>query len=272
MKKEYCDIFNLCFPQFHMSYERFCSLLLKEQSVYFEQIEDDEVVAFAIVEEFAIRLICVSPAYQNHGIGTRLLSDIEENRKEQGYESVITGGVSSQLFIGATSDSWHFFESRGYESVGKCDEMLLELKDFHLEKYALHGKEIAEYGWFEGDMKEILDAVSSVDEGWTPYFTESEKIYVARVDGEIASFCLVDTDCQKYLADHYGRVGMPGCVGAIPKFRNKGIALEMVARVTDYLKEQGMDISFIFFTGVADWYKKIGYQIFLSEIFGTKRI
>lgn len=65
---------------------------------------------------------------------------------------------------------------------------------------------------------------------------------------------------------------MPGCVGCVPEYRNKGIALEMIANVTQYLKEQGMDISFIFYTGVARWYEKIGYETFLREIFGEKEL
>ncbi|MBR4777128.1 MAG: hypothetical protein IK007_05895 [Lachnospiraceae bacterium] len=46
----------------------------------------------------------------------------------------------------------------------------------------------------------------------------------------------------------------------------------MVARVTQYLKDCGMDISFIFFTGVADWYKKLGYETFMTEIFMEKEL
>jgi hypothetical protein len=33
-----------------------------------------------------------------------------------------------------------------------------------------------------------------------------------------------------------------------------------------------MDISFIFFTGVAEWYKKLGYETFMTEIFMEKQI
>lgn len=270
MKEEYCTIFNMCFPNFHMTYERFCSLLEDEGSVYFEHSEDGNVVAFAILKDFAIRLICVIPGKQRMGIGTKLLQDIEQYMESKGYEKVITGGVSSRLFIGAVSDSWHFFENRGYKAVGGCDEMLLKLDEFNSERYALHGSETAKYGWYEGDMKEIHAAVASVDDNWVQYYTDSENIYVARVDGRIASFCLVDTDCNNYLTDRYGRIGMPGCVGTVPEYRNKGIGLEMVANVTEYLKEQGMNVSFIYYTGVADWYRKIGYQIFLSEIFGEK--
>lgn len=272
MKEEYFNIFSNCFPSMKISYKRFCELLHKDSSVYFESKEENEICAFAIVEDFAIRLICVIPSKQGQGIGTKLISDMEKYAKDRGFDKIITGGVSSRLFIGATSESWKFFEKQGFVSVGGCDEMLLELEDFQMDKLALHGSNIAEYGWFEGNLEEIRSAVSLVEESWTQYFTNPENIYVAKVNGEIASFCLVDTNCQNYLTDKYGKVGMPGCVGTVPKFRNKGIALEMVARVTEYLKTQGMSISFIFFTGVAKWYEKIGYRTFLSECFGVKQL
>ena len=255
-----------------ISYNRFCDLLHKDSCVYFESKEDNEICAFAIVEDFAIRLICVIPPKQGHGIGTKLISDIEKHAGDRGFDKLITGGVSSRLFIGAISESWGFFAKQGFVSVGKCDEMILKLVDFQLVKLALHGSDIAEYGWFDGDLEDIRSAVSLVDENWTQYFINPENIYVAKVNGEIASFCLVDINCQNYLTDKYRKVGMPGCVGTVPKFRNKGIALEMVARVTEYLKDQGMDVSFIFFTGVAKWYEKIGYRTFLSEYFGVKQL
>lgn len=272
MKEAYFNIFCNCFPSMEISYKRFDELLHKDSCAYFESKEDDEICAFAIVEDFAIRLICVMPSKQGQGIGTKLISDIEKYAENRGFDKIITGGVSSRLFIGAISESWVFFEKCGFVSVGECDEMILKLEDFQIDKLTLHGSDLAEYGWFNGNLDDIRAAVASVDENWTQYFIHSENIYVAKVNGEIASFCLVDINCQNYLTDRYGKVGMPGCVGTVPKFRNKGIALEMVARVTEYLKNQGMDVSFIFFTGVAEWYEKIGYRTFLSEYFGVKQL
>lgn len=270
MKKEYCDIFNQCFPRFQMSYERFLSLMGNDKCICYDYTEEEQILGFALVENYAIRLICVTPNRQLSGIGTKLLADIEKDLSIKGFEKAITGGVSSRLFIGAVSTTWGFFERNGYRSVGSCEEMLLHLKDFSLDTKSFHGHDIAEYNWFSGDLKEIQSAVACVDESWVQYYTNPQNIYVSRVNGEIASFCLVDTNCQNYLTDAFGKVGMPGCVGTVPKYRNKGIALEMIANVTKYLKEQGMDISFIFFTGVAKWYEKIGYETFLTEIFGEK--
>ncbi len=56
------------------------------------------------------------------------------------------------------------------------------------------------------------------------------------------------------------KVGGPGCVGTLPEYRNKGIGLIMVKHVTQILKEEGYDYSYIHFTGVAPWYEKLGYK------------
>lgn len=272
MKEEYFNIFGKCFPGMQISYERFCELLHKDSCIYFESKEDNEICAFAVVEDSAIRLICVIPSKQGQGIGTKLISEIEKCAVNKGFDKIIIGGASSGLFIGATSESWEFFKKLGFVSAGGCDEMLLNLEDFQFDKLSLHGSDIAEYGWFNGDLEEIRSAVSSVKENWTQYYNNPGNIYVAKVNGEIASFCLVDTNCQNYLTDKYCKVGMPGCVGTVPKFRNKGIGLEMVARVTEYLKTQGMKVSFIYYTTVAEWYEKIGYRTFLTECFGEKQL
>ena len=56
------------------------------------------------------------------------------------------------------------------------------------------------------------------------------------------------------------KIGGPGCVGTLPEFRNKGIGLTMVRNVTQILKAEGYDYSYIHFTGIAQWYEKLGYK------------
>lgn len=272
MKKDYCDIFNACFPDFKFEYERFDELFIKEETYCFDYYEDDKCLAFALVEDFAIRLICVLPEHQKKGIGRKIVTEIEKDLQDKGYEKALTGGVSSRFAIGATKESWGFFEKCGYKSVGGCDEMLMELKDFDIEQYDFRGHEVAEYGWYKGDMSKLHEAVAKVDADWVQYFDKPDFVYAAMVDGEVASFCLVNTNCNNYLTGSHGKIGMPGCVGTVPDFRNRGIALEMVARATQYLKDEGMDVSFIFYTGVAKWYEKIGYKTFMSEVFGIKEL
>lgn len=272
MYEKYREIFCRCYPQFRMSSERFESILINDRTHIINHYETDGLAGFALTEGQVLRLICVLPEHRHKGIGSELLAKAEAYAAEQGFDSLLTGGVSSKFLIGADKTSWGFFERNGFTSVGGCDEMLMPLKNFIYNKDCFHGHDIAEYGWYKGDTEALRKAVAEVDEDWVQYFDENSRVYCATVDGEIASFCLVTLDAQNYLTDAYGRVGMPGCVGTVPSFRNKGIAIEMIAQVTEYLKSEGMDISFIFFTGVAEWYKKLGYEIFMTEIFGKKEL
>ena len=270
MANEFCAVFNRCYPHLRMSDERFASLFPRGK--FCEYKKDGKLLGFAVSEGNAIRMICVLPDFQRQGIGTKLLAEAEADVAAGGYKKAIVGGTSSRLFIGADAKSWGFFEKNGYRAHDGCDEMLMVLKNYPAVDYPFRGHECATFGWFDGEIDEIRAAVAQVEDDWTQYFTDPKHIYVARVDGEIASFCLVDCNCRNYLSDAYGKVGMPGCVGTVPKFRNRGIGIEMVANATQYLKEQGMDVSFIFYTGVADWYEKIGYRTFLSEIFCEKEL
>jgi len=272
MIEKICEIFCRCYPQFKMSSDRFKSLLINSDTHIITFPDDRDPVGFAITEGAALRLICVEPTSKSQGIGSRLLAEAEKYVSGQGFEKLYTGGVSSKFLIGADKATAGFFEKKGFSAVGGCDEMLLKLDTFCFDEGKFRGHLCAEYGWYKGDTDTIAKAVAEVDESWVKYFEAGSRIYAATVDGEIASFCLVSTDNSNYLTDAYGRVGMPGCVGTVPRFRNRGIAIEMVARVTQYLKDSGMDISFIFFTGVADWYKKLGYEIFMTEIFMEKKL
>ena len=266
------ELFCLCYPQFKVSAERFGSLLLGEGTHIITRSEDGELVGFALTEGPALRLICVKPEHRNRGIGSALLADAESCVCGLGFEKLYTGGVSSKFLIGADKNSAGFFEKQGFVTVGGCDELLIRLDEFSFDESAFRGHNIAEYGWYDGDREALRRAVAEVDENWVQYFGDDDRVYAATVNGEIASFCLVSTDVVNYLSDSFGRVGMPGCVGTVPEYRDRGIAIEMVARVTQYLRDSGMDISFIFFTGVADWYKKLGYEIFMTEVFMEKSL
>ena len=265
-------IFSCCYPQFRLTRKSFENLMIHSDSHIISYPDERNTLGFAIIEGSAIRMICVDPVFQRQGIGASLLAEAEKYLYDQGYDKIYTGGVSSKFLIGADKATAGFFENNSFSIVGGCDEMLMKLDSFHFDERMYRGHFCAEYGWYNGNADTIAKAVAKVEESWIKYFDARSHIYVATVDNEIASFCLVDTDVKNYLTDAYGRVGMPGCVGTVPRFRNRGIALEMVARVTQYLKDSGMDISFIFFTGVADWYKKVGYETFITEVFMEKQL
>ncbi len=143
-------------------------------------------------------------------------------------------------------------------------EMLLPLDEFEAEKYDREYDDSVFFGYFHGDVGELKEAVGRVDRDWVKLFNEGDRVYCGYVDGKAASFCLVEDMGIHQIGGRSVKIGGPGCVGTLPEYRHKGIGLTMVRNVTQILKEEGFDYSYIHFTGVAPWYEKLGYQISVS--------
>ncbi len=112
------------------------------------------------------------------------------------------------------------------------------------------------FGEYHGELAALRDAVHQVDEDWVQYFKEGNRFYCA-FDGErIIAFCNL-ADMGQFQGLH---IGGPGCVGTIPEFRRQGIGLEMVRLATETLRQDGFDLSWIHYTHLAHWYRKLGYQ------------
>ena len=274
----YYNIFRECFPDISITDEMFIQLSGIEQSTVFTHNISGETVGFVMVNDNCIRLLCVAERYRNQGIGKKLMNMAEEHIKSKGYNEIILGGFSAGLFIGVpvSKDDWDrhsspYFEKLGYSASNGCAEMEMNITAFCADRYHLPVPENAEFDWYKGSPEELTAAVSAVDEEWVQYFTDCD-VFCGFIDGEIASFCIVGNNEPCIISDGMGKVGAVGCVGTVPKFRRKGIGLKMVALATEELKKQGYKKCFIHFTGVFDWYAKLGYKTVLWEWFGRKKL
>ena len=157
-----------------------------------------------------------------------------------------------------------FFEREYLKSLPETwvyEEMVLELKSFSPESVTLQIPENVSFGWYDGSNATLTQAVALVDESWVRYYgPDAKNVYCATLNGQVVSFCLIHS-----MGEYAGlRFGGPGCVGTVPAFRKKGIGLYMIKNATEILKEQGYDISYIHYTGVAPWYAKLGYETVLK--------
>jgi len=157
----------------------------------------------------------------------------------------------------------NFFEGEDIRDIpDECiyDEMILSLDEFEPRKYDKTLDDNISFGYYKGDIDELKKTVERVDQHWTQFYDENQRIYCGFVDGKIASFCLIENMGVHNISGRKVKVGGPGCVGTLPEYRNKGIGLIMVKRVTQIFKEEGYDYSYIHYTGVASWYEKLGYK------------
>ena len=153
----------------------------------------------------------------------------------------------------------HLFEMDSVKNMRPgwfCEDMALALDEWDLADYDLPAPSNIRFERFHGDLESLHKAVLAVDDGWVQYYTEDSPAYVAYDGDKVVSFATIsDMGTYKGL-----KIGGPGCVGTIPEYRKQGIGLKVVGAVTKILKEEGYDVSYIFYTGVAKWYAKLGYQ------------
>lgn len=257
----YFDIFRECFPVLSLTEENFWELSEIEKSKVFTRCENGKIIGFAQVCGNALRLICVLPGYRGKGVGTALFKEAESFIRENGGDMVI-GGVSSDIFIGATEESVPFFERMGCKFGGLIAEM--GINTAQLLEAPHTPPENVTFGFYSGDRGSLLKAVAEVEDDWVQYFNGGS-IFCAESDGGIASFCFADEDVTCILSDGISKVGSIGCVGTVPRFRKKGIGLKMVSLAAQHLKSRGCGKIFIHYTGVYDWYAKLGFKTVLWE-------
>ena len=98
---------------------------------------------------------------------------------------------------------------------------------------------------------------------WLRFFDGRQRAYCGVTDGQVVSFCLIEDMGVYTIGGRPYRIGGPGCVGTVPAYRDRGIGLNMVKNVTQILRDEGYDYSYIHYTGVAPWYRKLGYRTIL---------
>ena len=161
----------------------------------------------------------------------------------------------------------NFFEReyiRNLEEDEIFDEMMLRLDEFDADKYEKAFDTSVTFGFFEGDRAELLKAVEQVNAGWINYFGEEDRVLCGYFNGKVVSLCLVENMGTHTINGKTIKVGGPGCVGTLPEYRDKGIGLMMVKKATQLLRDEEYDYSHIHFTGVANWYAKLGYETVLK--------
>lgn len=172
----------------------------------------------------------------------------------------MTRQESIQLFNSMHPDFFAGENIRNIPDEWIYEEMVLSLDEFDPCKYDRKLDENISFGYYQGGICEIKKAVERVDEDWSQYYTEKQRIYCGYMDEKIVSFCIIANLGVHNMNGRKVKVGGPGCVGTLPEYRNKGIGLTMVKHITQILKDEGYDYSYIHYIGVAPWYEKLGYK------------
>lgn len=159
-----------------------------------------------------------------------------------------------------------FFENEYVRNIPEDEvvsEQILRLQEFEPDCYEKFFRENVTFGYYNGDIEELRRAVATVVGHWPQFFNENSRIYCGFVDGKVASFCLIEDFGERVVNGMKWKIGGPGCVGTLKEFRNRGIGLSMIRNVTQILREEFYDYSYIHYTYEPQWYGLLGYRTVL---------
>lgn len=274
-------LFTECFPELPIPESIFDRLIDIDNCKIIPHYEDDVLAGCSAVHENRIRLVCVRPDLRGRGIGHMLMQKSEELIAGSGFRTAVLGGEDSGLFIGAVTpeEQWknkcnRFFESEGYRDCGGCLEMKMSLSDFCPDRVSIPPcPPDVSFGYIDNSRREeLISAVEAVDDDWVQYFDFESPIFAAQTEGNIAGFCIIDTNADTIISSGKNNVGVIGCVGVAPQYRRRGIGLTMVAKAMEDIKQKGCDDLFIHYTYLDRWYGKLGIKTFLYFRFGEKEL
>jgi len=121
------------------------------------------------------------------------------------------------------------------------------------------------FGVYQGSLAQLRQAEGAINPRWIPYFEEAERVFCAYGwDGLILGCCILQDMGEHEVQGKRLRIAGPGCVGVLPTFRRQGVGLAMVREATLALRQDGYDLSWIHYTGLAHWYGKLGYRTVLT--------
>ncbi len=275
MTKNYYELYKACFPDYPLSFEDFCSMTdIEASAAVIEEKDGERLTGFAIIGKNNISVIAVDKAYRNKGIGSRLLKRAEKILLEKCVEKISLGCGTNSIFQGVpmdndNEDASEFFRKRGYEESHITYNMDIDTADFEYAALDIPKPRNIEYRFAtESDKEELLKAVEQVATDWVELYREcNDEVLLAICDGEIAGFEMLN-EYDGIFTKNAKKHGCIGCVGTVPKFRKRGIGLDMTARSVQILKDRGCDKVQLLYLVLDKWYGKLGFYITSTQWMG----
>lgn len=253
--------------------------------------ENEEVVGIIICkrwqEELAIEMnryaawiqvLLVSSEYQGKGIGTSLLTHAEQAVLEDGATEILLGRDPWHYFPGIpvqAQKSIQWFERKGYQNISTDYDLIkIYQENEFIEKPRFHNVEaelltLAEKEEFLQFLKRVFpgrweyEAIHYFDKGGT-----GREFVVLKKEGRIIGFSRLNDQHSPMIAQNVywaplfrEPLGGIGPLGIDQGERGNGYGLSVVQAACYFLRERKINRIVIDWTGLVNFYAKLGYEI-----------
>lgn len=210
----------------------------------------------------AIWLLFVRPHSRGMGIGSALFNSALSNVNGVWRAGLGSGYWWQGVPVGHGDE---FLENRGFTWSWTSVDMLMNLDTYTIRVPETLAR-IRKINRFEA--VQLIDMLKNESDlcNWALIYqtlfdnNQYEKIFVACEGTKIIGCAiLLDEKDIRWSKNFTGRTGGISCIGVMKNYREKGIGAALVISLTNELKHQGFEQSYIGYTWLVDWYGKFGY-------------
>lgn len=283
MVNEIYSLYKENLPDIVRSDEEVKRILGDKNNYIISYRDDGKLIGVSVINENTIYLLCIDKPFQNRGIGTKLLNQTEKYIASKGFDKIIVGAGNDYIMPGIPMNNGAhiFFKKHSYiHSWGDCGciDMSQLLKDFDYAKHSI-GDTIngITYRWATlNDLDNIVTCVSDAEESFVQYYENislydkdsNTAVLIAEKDNEVFGSLMVSIETE-------GKdMGSLGCTTTAHKYRNKGIASNMIILGTKHLKDIGLNKAVLgyTYTYIIGIYARAGYKVSMEYYMGEKVI
>lgn len=224
-----------------------------------------------------LHFLMVGQEARGKGIGTKMLTMVEENLRQKGVKKLFLGRDMQHYFPGIPiedqrTNAW--FTAKGFERF-ETEYDLIHTYD-ETSETSLPQTENIHYGFLEkAELNTLLVFMEKEFPGrWTEELQayikaggDGREFVVAKKEGKIIGFCRINDKQSVIIAPNMywhalvqGEPGGIGPLGIASSERGHGYGLAIVEAGIAMLRERAIETIMIDWTGLVDFYGKLGYQ------------
>ena len=225
---------------------------------------------------------------QKQGIGTELLLHMEAELRARGIRTLTLGAVSGGTYfwpgLPAEQDAaWSFFQQRGWVEQEGCADLVHSLRGYRTPEWVSARLEKAGVGLRSGT-PELRDRIEAFEAAhfpvWAPFVAHElqrdggHDLLVAETSGgEVAGTVLLKAHAPMlWTSDHAANVGSINLLGGAPDRQRQGIGLALTARAMEVLEQRGCSRCLIQWTGLTEWYGRLGAEVWAGYRMAAKAL
>ena len=232
-----------------------------------------------------LTLILVEPTRQLHGVGTGLLNQAERTLRELKVQRLLLGAGNNNYFWPGLPEEqgkvWSFFREHGFKEEGTSEDLIQDLRGFTTPEWvkARLASSCSVLRVAQPPDQRRIEAFERLHfPSWASYFDSEMRrgdynniLLAEDATGNVVGTLLLRHNPQHpWTALEGKQIGTLNTLGVTPERQGQGIGLALTAAAMEELRKRGNSHCFVQWTGLTEWYGKLGAKTWAKYQMASK--